>query len=155
LNHLDFYLWEHLKPLCIQLSVHNSGTLHQHTVNVCQTIHNHLEISKQIWQSISMYYASWRTFWTLLGNGCFKCCNSEGEHLWIHTDTNSFSFSDMWSSYAKFVHTFQIHGAHPQSLSTYFRFILYNITFWSWHAYLSFQTVLIWCLFNEKKSGKE
>jgi hypothetical protein len=41
LNHLDFYLWEHLKTLVYAAPLHNKETLHHRSVDACQTIHNY------------------------------------------------------------------------------------------------------------------
>jgi hypothetical protein len=114
LNHLDFYLWEHLKPLCIQLSVRNAGTLHQHTVNVWKTIHNHLEIFERVWQSMIR---------------CAKVCiTPHGGHFEHFLQMGALSAATLRGSICGFTFLqtcflFLICEAHMQSLSTHFRFM--------------------------------
>jgi hypothetical protein len=52
LNPLDFYLWEHLKPLVYAAPVDNEEALHHSIVDACQTTYNYPGIFERIWRSM-------------------------------------------------------------------------------------------------------
>jgi hypothetical protein len=52
LNHLDSYLWEHLKTLVYAAPVDNEGALHHHSVDAFQTIRNYPDIFERMRRSM-------------------------------------------------------------------------------------------------------
>jgi hypothetical protein len=77
MNHLDVYLWGHLKTVVYAVPVDNEETLYHHILNACQTICNYPRILKRMqWSMIRRVEA-----YTESHGGQF-------EHLLIYTIYN-------------------------------------------------------------------
>jgi hypothetical protein len=82
-----------------------------------ENLSDYLQLPQYLWTGIVVhakthpvvYWMSWRTFWALIVNTSFQCCNSERNSLWTHICMNLFSHFDTRIPSPKFVHTFQIH----------------------------------------------
>jgi hypothetical protein len=84
----------------------------------CECLWDYLQLNEHLWTGLVVHAEtppginchSWRTFWALLVNASFQCCNSERKCLWTHVCMNLFSCFGTWRPSQKFVNTFQIHA---------------------------------------------
>jgi hypothetical protein len=121
LNPLDFYLWEHLKPLVYAAPLDNEEALHYRTVDACQTIRNCPGISEQMRRSMmrrveACIESHGGHFEHLLWTYSFSC-NSELNvpgHMLIWT---SFLVLVCGNSNPKFVRTVQLRPVYINNLS--------------------------------------
>jgi hypothetical protein len=119
LNHLDFYLWGHLKTIAYAAPVDKEEALHNHIVDACQIIRNFPGIFERMRWSWS---GVWRHALNILKDisrtyyiYCFSY-KSQIKCFRAYYDMDICSCFHMWNSCPKSVRTFQSQLLYADSL---------------------------------------